>query len=202
MRSKLLAIIAGLTFSAMYWASPANSATLVYEANLTGDGESSSTGTGFTVVTIDTIANTMNVNVNFSGLTTGTTASHIHCCTTTPGVATGAVVATTTPSFPGFPSGVTSGFYNQTFDLTATGSYNPQFVTMFGGGTVPGAEAALLAGLAADRAYLNIHTSMFPSGEILGFLVLTPLPGALPLFATGLGALGLLGWRRKKAAAG
>jgi hypothetical protein len=28
----------------------------------------------------------------------------------------------------------------------------------------------------------------------------TPLPGALPLFATGLGALGLLGWRRKKKA--
>jgi hypothetical protein len=25
-----------------------------------------------------------------------------------------------------------------------------------------------------------------------------PLLGALPLFATGLGALGLLGWRRKK----
>ncbi len=29
----------------------------------------------------------------------------------------------------------------------------------------------------------------------------TPLPGALPLFATGLSALGLLGWRRKKKAA-
>jgi hypothetical protein len=28
-----------------------------------------------------------------------------------------------------------------------------------------------------------------------------PLPGALPLFATGLGALGLLGWRRKRKAA-
>jgi hypothetical protein len=27
-----------------------------------------------------------------------------------------------------------------------------------------------------------------------------PLPGALPLFATGLGALGLLGWRRKRTA--
>jgi hypothetical protein len=28
----------------------------------------------------------------------------------------------------------------------------------------------------------------------------TPLPAALPLFATGLGALGLLGWRRKRQA--
>ena len=26
----------------------------------------------------------------------------------------------------------------------------------------------------------------------------TPLPAAVPLFATGLGALGLLGWRRKR----
>ncbi len=33
------------------------------------------------------------------------------------------------------------------------------------------------------------------------FLVATPLPAALPLFATGLGALGLLGWRRKRKAA-
>jgi hypothetical protein len=31
--------------------------------------------------------------------------------------------------------------------------------------------------------------------------VVTPLPTALPLLATGLGALGLLGWRRKKKAA-
>ena len=28
----------------------------------------------------------------------------------------------------------------------------------------------------------------------------TPLPAALPLFATGLGALGLLGWRRRRKA--
>jgi hypothetical protein len=32
-------------------------------------------------------------------------------------------------------------------------------------------------------------------------VTVTPLPAALPLFATGLGALGLLGWRRKKKAA-
>jgi len=32
-------------------------------------------------------------------------------------------------------------------------------------------------------------------------VVVTPLPAALPLFATGLAALGLLGWRRKRKAA-
>jgi len=32
--------------------------------------------------------------------------------------------------------------------------------------------------------------------------VVTPLPAALPLFATGIGAMGLLGWRRKRKNAG
>jgi hypothetical protein len=35
----------------------------------------------------------------------------------------------------------------------------------------------------------------------VGGPIVTPLPGALPLFATGLGGLGLLGWRRKRQAA-
>ena len=33
---------------------------------------------------------------------------------------------------------------------------------------------------------------------VLTYLRKPPLPAALPLFATGLGALGLLGWRRKR----
>jgi hypothetical protein len=33
-----------------------------------------------------------------------------------------------------------------------------------------------------------------------GSLTPTPLPAALPLFATGVGGLGLLGWRRKRKA--
>ena len=40
------------------------------------------------------------------------------------------------------------------------------------------------------------------SYEITSFdPILTPLPAALPLFASGLGVLGLLGWRRKRKAA-
>jgi hypothetical protein len=41
-------------------------------------------------------------------------------------------------------------------------------------------------------------TNFFSSANIQFDDAATPLPAALPLFATGLGALGLLGWRRKR----
>jgi hypothetical protein len=106
-------------------------------------------------------------------------------------------VATRIPSFPGFPLGVTSGVYDQTLNMLDPANYNPAFV-MNNGGTAATAEAVLFAGMEAGDAYLNIHTVQFGGGEIRGFLAETPLPAALPLFATGLGALGVFGWRRKR----
>jgi len=44
-------------------------------------------------------------------------------------------------------------------------------------------------------------THVAPDGQHVVISAVTPLPTALPLFVTGLGALGLLGWRRKKKAA-
>ena len=125
--------------------------------------ESAASGTG--VVFWDTTTSMMTVNVTFAGLTTANTASHIHCCVAAPGTAG---VATVTPTFTGFPTGVT-GTYSHTFDMTLASSYNPAFVAGHGG-TVAGAEAALLAGLQSGQAYLNIHTPTFPGGEIRGFL--------------------------------
>jgi hypothetical protein len=133
---------------------------------------------------------------------------HKHCCLASPFL-TGSNVAvgTTIPSFPGFPLGVTFGTYDHTFDLTANSTYNlanmPPGNTgnPFLGLSAATAEPVFVAALLAGETYLNIHTSMFPTGEIRAFLNPVPLPAALPLFATGLGALGLLGWRRKKKAA-
>jgi CHRD domain len=143
---------------------------------------------------LDTTAQSLLINATFSGLTSTDTAAHIHCCAP---LGINAGVATTVPSFAGFPLGVTAGSFSATFDLTQASFYNPAFVTAEGG-TVALAEAALIAGIEGGQTYFNIHTGNFPAGKIRGQLSETPLPSALPLFASGLGALGLLGWRRKR----
>jgi hypothetical protein len=52
----------------------------------------------------------------------------------------------------------------------------------------------------SGQAYLNIHTTVVPGGEIRGFIVLTPEPSSLLLIASGLGAMGgLMRWRRRDA---
>ena len=175
----------GLVF--LLFASAAQAQT--YTATLTGPGENPpvvTSGSGTGTVTVNTSLHTLRVVSSFSGLTSGTTASHIHCCVTPPGTAG---VATTTPSFVGFPLGVTSGGMDQTYDMTLASTWNPAFVTA-NGGTTAGAEAALVAGLAAGQAYLNIHTTINPGGEIRGFLLL-PVP-TLPVWMLAAVALLLI----------
>ena len=67
-----------------------------------------SPGTGTATVTINDVTDSMHVTANFSGLLAPTIMAHIHCCTAVPLTGT-AGVATTTPSFVGFPLGVTAG---------------------------------------------------------------------------------------------
>jgi len=155
-----------------------------------------SSGFGHATALLDPDANTLHLDVTFSGLSAPTTAAHIHCCLPTPNNATTNVgVATTVPAFPGFPLGVTAASYSNTLNLLDSASYNPAFVTAQGG-TITGARNAFVTGLENSETYLNVHSSLFPNGEIRGILV-TPEPATLLLLGTGVAALGFSRWRSR-----
>lgn len=163
----------GLLASAFLLASTLFSVAQIYTATLSGPAEeppNASPGTGFAKVTIN--GTFMRVEATFSGLLGNTTASHIHAATANPLQGT-AGVATTTPSFTGFPLGVTAGSYDFIYDMTQASSYRAAYIAA-NGGTTASAFAALQTALNEGKAYFNIHSSMFGGGEIRGFLVACP----------------------------
>ena len=51
-------------------------------------------------------------------------------------------------------------------------------------------------GFAGDQHLLVNNFTV--NGDVFSAAAPTPLPAALPLFASGLGAMGVVGWRRKR----
>ena len=68
------------------------------------------------------------------------------------------------------------------------------------GGPASSVFTALVAGLDAGRAYLNIHSSFAPGGEIRGFLSPVPEPESYALLLSGLAVVGWVARRQKRAA--
>src|SRR5215204_3175290 len=155
----------------------AQASPITYTAVLSGLNEIPSVptiGTGSATITYDAVTHLLGLDINFANLVSPTTASHIHCCAPQP--INNAGVATTTPTFAGFPLGVMSGTYVNTLDLTLASSYNPAFVNNVAGGSLVMAEALLTAGLGNNMSYLNIHTAANPGGEIRGQIQAVNVP--------------------------
>jgi hypothetical protein len=196
MKLKCLLIVSPLVAVALMLAANAIATPIEYVATLSGAKEvppNASPGTGSVTAIFDFAAHTLDLQVTFSGLTSPTIAAHIHAPTPFAFGGT-AGVATQVPFFDGFPIGVTSGTYDHMFNTLDPLFYNPTFLAA-NGGTAAGAEAVLAQALATGRAYFNIHTDNFPSGEIRGFLHVPDTSSTMVCFGAGL--IGLEIFRRK-----
>ena len=123
-----------------------------------------SPGTGSATLLLDDVAMTLDVNLSYQDLTSPTSTAHIHCCSP-PGVSSGVII----PFVPPFVTGLTSGTFVNTFALTPT----------------------LLSQVESGGAYINIHTTNFPAGEIRGQISAVPEPGTAMLTVLGLSGLAL-----------
>jgi hypothetical protein len=144
-------------------------------------------------VAIDVVAHTLSLNIDFQGLTGTTTAAHIHSGTAVAGTGT---VGASTADFAGFPFSVITGNYTALLNTALTSTFTGAFLAA-NGGTAAGAEAKLANDLAQGKAYFNIHSTSFPSGEIRGFLA---VPEAEQTALVLIGLAGLLLHKRTKTA--
>jgi hypothetical protein len=165
------------------------------KAVASGPSESPPNGSpGSSVASFEIDGDLLRAEVPFRDLLAGATMAHIHCCTTAAFTGTAPVAV----PFVDFPLGVTNATYTHAFDLTDAAVYDPAFLAAFGG-TPASASTALIDAINANEAYVNIHTTQFPAGEIRGFLVAAPIPEPATWGMLGLGLAGLGLMRRRRA---
>jgi hypothetical protein len=149
---------------------------------------------GTSLVTIDLGGKEMFVDMPFRDLDGTTTEAHVHCCTSSAFTGTAPVAV----PFTDFPTGVTAGTYNKAIPLGDAMSWDPTFVSAHGG-TVASASSAFLDGVNANEAYVNIHTNLYPNGEIRGWLVAAPpVPETAEWSMLAVGLAGLMWMSRRR----
>lgn len=171
---KKLAVVLGLVVT-LLWSAPRLSADQIFVAHLNGkqvvSPPSTSLATGIATVDLNSLQTMITVNLSFSGLEGPATAAHIHG-PALPGANAGILFPLT-----GVPSAISGSIPTQSFAITSTD----------------------LGYLESGLLYVNVHTGVFPAGEIRGQLSAVPEPASLLLTAIGLGFVALLLSRRKHA---
>ena len=153
--------------AAMFSPTSARADLITYQALLTSSQEvppTSSNATGIGIVVLDTVANTIKVNLSWINLSSVATAAHIH------GPAAAGINGPVLFPLTGVPSATAGAIPVQSF----------------------GVNAAQIGWLQTGLLYFNVHNATFPGGEIRGQLVPAAIPEPSPLVVSSI--FGMMVW--------
>ena len=172
--------------AAALFAQPASATLITFNANFSGSQQATanpSFGTGAATLVADTVGQTLKVSESFTNLSAGSVAGHLH-------VGKFGMSGPVIIPFTNFPVGVTSGSYTGTFTAANLINQTTSGVATF---------AELLTALTSNNAYLNIHSSLYPAGEIRGQVAATSVPEPMTLIVLGSGLAAMALARRRLA---
>lgn len=199
------------------FAQPGQASLIVLSGHLDAsqvvDGISTSTATGFGTVTIDTTLFTITTDLSWSGLSGPIDRSHLHDAPEGASRFTPPnnnffhelLDDTSVPLAIQVPCGFVSGGL-MTDCAPTTGSAHDVLYLSADDGYAAFAEppglgfpdfATLTAAFERNGVYIDLHTELYPSGEIRGQLLAAPEPASLAMVGGGLWALSLLRRRRR-----
>lgn len=196
-------------------------------STINGQPVSTSTATGFAAITIDTVLETITTDFSWSGLTGNADRAHLHDAPA--GVTRllsppndrffheviNVLVDENGNSIPGTSTvtdgfvpcgGTTVGDWDATADCAPASGDLHDVLQLTADRFDPTGQFgftdfnALLTAFTTDGMFLDIHTQLYPGGEIRGQLSLANVPEPPTLTLLAFGLLGLLGQRRRRLA--
>jgi hypothetical protein len=205
MKTKVLGVVAAF---ALLGFSPANASTFTYNLFLASPPYS---GGGLLTGTITTDCNSCTLSASDITAYSVTGIDGIHSPFTITSAAPGAFFQLVGPDLIATPSGIFFNFGDQTTPsyfwmfspFGSLGNYS-QFALINAGTDGRGSSGHFKFfndNLSGPQTIFIGTQNLFDLTSIAYPVSPTPVPAALPLFATGLAVMGLLGWRRKRNAA-